>query len=94
MSKAKNQIVCIARFTAKKGKQSQPIRSLRKLVKLTHQETGCIRYEVNQQIDNARIITLVEKWSDRKTFDLHCSMVLHKGIPCALWFPNWSPQSR
>lgn len=72
--KAKNEVVCIARFTAKSGKQNQLLRSLHQLMEPTHKEKGCIRYELNQQIDNPRVITLVEKWSNRKIFDKHCAM--------------------
>ena len=72
--KAPTQLVCIARFTVKRGKHRQLIAALRKLIRPTRQEKGCIRYEVNQQIDNERVITLVEKWSSKQTFDQHCAM--------------------
>lgn len=71
--KAKRELVCIARFTAKPGKQNQLIQAILKLMGPTHKEKGCLRYELNQQSDNPRVITLVEKWSDRETFDQHCA---------------------
>jgi quinol monooxygenase YgiN len=72
--KAKKEIVCVAQFTAKPGKVNQLISSLHKLMKPTHKEKGCVRYELNQQIDNPRVITFIEKWADKKTFDKHCAM--------------------
>jgi quinol monooxygenase YgiN len=44
------------------------------LMKPTHKEPGCIRYELNQREDDPRWITFIEKWKDRKTFDEHCAM--------------------
>ena len=72
--KAKSEIVCIAHFTAKRGKQGELLRSLHKLMEPTHKEKGCVRYELNQQIDNPRKITFVEKWADMKIFKKHCAM--------------------
>ena len=72
--KATKEIVCVAQFTAKPGRENQLVRSLHKLIKDTHQEEGCIRYELNQQIDDPRVVTFIEKWADKKTFDKHCAM--------------------
>ncbi len=72
--KAKHEIVCIAQFTAKRGKEAELLRSLHKLMKPTHQEEGCVRYELNQQTDNPRLITYVEKWANMKIFKKHCKM--------------------
>ena len=74
MKKADVELVCIAQFTAKKGKEEELIRSLHGLMKPTHQESGCIRYELNQQEDNPRVITFVEKWASRDVFEAHCQM--------------------
>ena len=71
---ANRELVCIARYTAKPGRQKQLIEFLRNLMVPTLKEKGCIRYEVNQQLDKPRVITLVEKWTDRKAFEQHCSM--------------------
>ena len=70
--KNETQLVCIARFVAKEGESEQLIKNLHALLIPTHQEGGCIRYELNQSIDNPHIITFVEKFYDQKTFDEHC----------------------
>lgn len=85
--KATNEIVCVAQFTAKPGKQNQLVRSLHKLMKPTHKEKGCLRYELNQQINNPRIITFIEKWADQKVFDKHCAMPYIKD-----YFENVAPK--
>lgn len=67
------QLVCIARFTAKKGEAEALIKNLHSLIRLTTREGGCLRYELNQNIDNPEDITFIEKWYDKKTFDEHCA---------------------
>lgn len=67
------QLVCIARFEAIEGEVDNLLENLHKLIALTTQEGGCIRYELNQSIDNPLEITFIEKWYDRKTFDEHCA---------------------
>lgn len=67
------QVVCVAEFFAKEGKTDELIEALHVLMKPTHQEAGCLRYELNQRTDNPRGITFIEKWKDRKAFDEHCA---------------------
>ena len=71
--KNETQLVCIARFNAKKGEEDKLLENLHGLIKLTTQEGGCLRYELNQSIDNPEEITFIEKWYDQKTFDEHCA---------------------
>jgi quinol monooxygenase YgiN len=68
------QVVCVAEFRALEGKTDALIEALHVLVKPTHKELGCIRYELNQREDDPRWITFIEKWKDQKTFDEHCAM--------------------
>jgi quinol monooxygenase YgiN len=74
MTKNKTQVVCVAEFHAIEGKTDELIDALHVLMKPTHKEPGCIRYELNQREDDPRWITFIEKWKDRKTFDEHCAM--------------------
>jgi len=68
------QVVCVAEFLAKPGKTDELIAALHVLMEPTHQEKGCLRYELNQRTDDPRWITFIEKWSDKPTFDKHCAM--------------------
>ena len=70
--KNETQVVCIAEFFAKSGKAQELINALHVLMKPTHAEVGCIRYELNQRSDDPSGITFIEKWRDRKAFDEHC----------------------
>jgi quinol monooxygenase YgiN len=71
--KNETQLVCIAKFIAKEGEVDQLIQNLHQLIPMTLQEGGCIRYELNQCIEDENRITFIEKWYDQKTFDAHCN---------------------
>ena len=68
------RVVCVAEFRAKARKTDDLIAALHALMKPTHKEPGCIRYELNQRTDDPRWITFVEKWTTKKSFDKHCAM--------------------
>ena len=68
------QVVCVAEFFAREGKTEELIDALHVLMKPTHAEPGCIRYELNQRTDQPNGITFIEKWKDKKVFDEHCAM--------------------
>ena len=68
------QVVCVAEFRALEGKTSDLVSALHSLIDATTMEPGCIRYELNQRVDDARWVTFVEKWKDQKAFDEHCQM--------------------
>jgi quinol monooxygenase YgiN len=72
-SKNTIQVVCVAEFWAFEGKTEELISALHLLMKPTHQEPGCIRYELNQRTDDPRGITFIEKWKDKTAFDEHCA---------------------
>jgi quinol monooxygenase YgiN len=69
----RTRVVCVAEFHAKEGSATELIEVLHGLIQLTHTEPGCLRYELNQRIGDARWITFIEKWTDRKVFDEHCA---------------------
>jgi quinol monooxygenase YgiN len=73
-NKNTTQVVCVAEFRAQEGKTDALIEALHSLMKPTHSEPGCLRYELNQRVDDPRWVTFVEKWKDQQTFDKHCGM--------------------
>lgn len=70
--KNETQLVCIAKFIAKIGEEDKLLKDLYSLINLTRREGGCIRYELNQAIDDPKVITFIEKWYNQETFDAHC----------------------
>ncbi|MFN7993170.1 MAG: putative quinol monooxygenase [Bryobacteraceae bacterium] len=68
-----DQVVVIAHFTAKDCKIQELSDFLRSLVAPTRQEPGCLRYEVNQDLDDPATFTFVETFAGRAGFDAHCA---------------------
>ncbi len=71
--KETTQVVCVAEFLAKEDKVDALVKALHILIAPTHKEPGCIRYELNQRVDDPRWVTFIEKWKDKKSFDQHCA---------------------
>jgi quinol monooxygenase YgiN len=71
-TKNTTQVVCVAEFRAFEGKTEDLIAALHSLIEPTRKEPGCIRYELNQFVEDARRITFIEKWKNREVFDTHC----------------------
>jgi quinol monooxygenase YgiN len=80
LKKAEKEIVCVAQFIAKEGKEEELLQSLHSLIAPTHQEPGYIRYELNQAIENPRAITFIEKFRSQEDFDFHCNTPYIKGF--------------
>jgi quinol monooxygenase YgiN len=81
------QVVCVAEFYALEGKTDELVAALHSLIEATTAEPGCIRYELNQRVDDTRWVSFVEKWTDQKAFDEHCQMPYIKH-----YFDNVRPQ--
>jgi len=64
-------LTVIAIITAKEGQESA-LRALQeKLVVETHKEDGCLRYELNQSLDDGRILIFVETWETEAKWRAH-----------------------
>ena len=64
-------LICVARFTAKDGRLDDLKRALSALVPLTRQEEGCISYALHADLQDPNILTMIERFRDRDAFDLH-----------------------
>ena len=67
----KDEIVCVATFTAKDGKANELQEAMYALIEPTRKEAGCIRYELNQSLDNPNIFTMIERFKDKDAFESH-----------------------
>jgi len=72
-NKNTTRVVCVAEFRAFEGKTDALVEALHVLMRPTHQEAGCLRYELNQRVDDPRWVTYIEKWQDQQAFDKHCN---------------------
>ncbi len=80
LKKSEDEIVCVAQFTAKAGREDELLFELHSLMAPTHKEKGYRRYELNQAIEDPRYITFIEKFASREAFDYHCSTHYIKGF--------------
>jgi len=80
LKKAEREIVCVAQFKAKEGKEGELLEALHSLIPATRAEEGNIRYELNQAIEDSRTITFIEKFASKEAFDYHCNTPYIKGF--------------
>jgi quinol monooxygenase YgiN len=71
MPATRDEVVVVAHFTAKPGRESELLDVLHSLLEPTREEPGCIRYELNQEVDNPRAFTFAEKFVNREAFEAH-----------------------
>jgi quinol monooxygenase YgiN len=65
------QLVVIAQFEAKPGKEDKLEELFRSLVPSTRSEQGCLRYELNQDIDYPHRFRFAEKFQDEGALQAH-----------------------
>jgi quinol monooxygenase YgiN len=80
MASQTDPIIVVAHFTAKPGKEAALLELLCGLVEPTRKETGCLRYELNQEIENPAAFTFAEKFSSREAFESHVKTPHIKGF--------------
>src|SRR5581483_1511782 len=68
------EIVVVAHFTAHSGKEGELSESLQSLVEPTRAEPGCVRYELNQELEDPRCFTFTEKFRNRESLEQHRGM--------------------
>ena len=66
--------VVVAHFEATPGKEKALLELLRGLIEPTRKEAGCLRYELNQEIENPAAFAFAEKFASRDAFTTHLKM--------------------
>lgn len=61
----------LARVVAKPGKEEETKTALEAMLQPTHQEAGCIRYDLFQAAENAREFWFIEEWSSNEALERH-----------------------
>jgi len=69
MSKSSLTIVAITMALA--GKEKTLRAAQEKLVAETMKEPGCLRYELNQSLDDGRVLIFTEKWASEREWRAH-----------------------
>jgi quinol monooxygenase YgiN len=65
------EINCIARFVAKDDCVEQLKAALVALLAPTRNEEGCVSYNLNVEVENAHIFTMIEKFKSQEAYDFH-----------------------
>jgi quinol monooxygenase YgiN len=74
-------IKIVAKNYIKAEKISDFIILAKKLVQETNKnDTGCIQYELFQDIKNPQILTIIEEWENKESLDLHMAAKHFKEI--------------
>ncbi len=73
MPESPGDITVIAHFTARQARESELLNLLHSLLGPTRKEEGCLRYELNQEIENPRCFTLAEKFRSVADYEAHLS---------------------
>ncbi|MDR5586427.1 MULTISPECIES: putative quinol monooxygenase [Clostridium] len=64
-------IKVVARNFAKEDKINEIIELCKELVEITRKEEGCIKYEMYQDEQDAKILTMIEEWENKHSLDKH-----------------------
>jgi quinol monooxygenase YgiN len=64
-------IKVVARAAVKSDKVEDYIKLASQLAAETRKETGCISYELCQDIKNSTILTFIEEWESQEALDKH-----------------------
>ena len=65
------QLSIIATITVKPEFQDALKPIFKRLVTGSRAEQGCLRYELNQSVENQNIYIIVERWESQQAIDLH-----------------------
>jgi quinol monooxygenase YgiN len=71
---AADQVAVVAHISARPGKEGDLLKLLRGLLEPTRNEVGCIRYELNQEIENPAAFTFAEKFASPNAYAAHLKM--------------------
>jgi quinol monooxygenase YgiN len=64
-------IKVVAKNNIQEGKLEEILDLYKELVEKTVIEPGCIKYELYQDINNPRILTMIEEWESIEALDAH-----------------------
>lgn len=73
-------IIIVAKNHIKKGKTEEFKALAKELIEESRKETGCISYNLNEDINNKEILTFIEEWKDKEVIAAHNSSEHYKRI--------------
>lgn len=68
------EVICLSQMTAKEGKEKELFQALQALIPPTRQESGCLAYELWQDLNNPRSFMMYERFTSQGAFQKHIEM--------------------
>jgi len=66
-------ITIVAKSIIKEGKVEEFKALAKELIEESRKETGCISYNLNQDLNDKNVLTFLEEWQDKEAIALHNS---------------------
>jgi quinol monooxygenase YgiN len=73
-------IIVVAKSVVKEDMISLYKQETVKLIELTRKESGCIAYDLCEDVNNPNILTFIEKWESQEHLDAHMNSEHFKEI--------------
>jgi|SRR5579863_1328071 len=70
------EVVVLASFCARRGREAEAEKFLWDLLAPTHAEDGCVLYALHRGTDNPRRLALIERWESRDLLEKHRATTL------------------
>ncbi|APG27496.1 antibiotic biosynthesis monooxygenase [Syntrophotalea acetylenivorans] len=67
-------VIVVASFKAKEGKEQAALAELSALLDPTRQEVGCIQYDLHRSTDDPGVLVFYEVWKSRQDLEQHLAM--------------------
>lgn len=66
-----SDLIIIAIAQAKPGYEAALVKAQSELIAIVRQQPGCIRYELNESLEQPGQVVFVERWRDRAAWESH-----------------------
>ncbi len=66
-----SQITVLAKVYAKPGCEAALAQTMKAVIQPTHGESGCIKYDFHQALEDPKAFVMIEKWESQAVLDLH-----------------------
>lgn len=66
-----SELIIIATAQAKPGYEAALVKAQSELVPIVRERPGCIRYELNESLEQPGQVVFVERWRDRVAWESH-----------------------
>ena len=66
-----SEIIVVAKAKAKKGSEADLEKAVRAVIRLTHEEAGCLKYALSRSLEDAASFMITERWASKEAWDKH-----------------------